>query len=127
MKKTIYCPDIVCESCVKVLTKQFDKTKGITSFLIKNNAIDVDYNPSFIKESELLKLVHSKGYRASFSFFGKKNFAERFKEFFLERDKYAIEYKMLGYATLSLVFLLLIQTTLCIAFHKQEPIFTVYG
>src|SRR3989338_9580358 len=127
MKKTIYCPDIVCESCVKVLTKQFDKTKGITSFLIKNNAIDVDYNPSHIKESELLKLVHSKGYRASFSVFGRKTFSERCKEFLIDRNKYALEYKMLGYAALSLVLLLLIQALLCIAFHKQEPIFTVYG
>ncbi len=127
MKKTIYCPDIVCESCVKILDRTFDKMKGINKYEIKKESIDIDYDPKQIKEEELLKAIHTKGYRASFSIFGKKNFSERFKEFFLDRKKYAIEYKMLLYAAVSLFLLLLIQTILCIAFHKQEPIFTVYG
>lgn len=127
MKKTIYCPDIVCESCVKILTKQFDKMKGITSFIIKKESVDIDYDPKQIKEEELLKAIHTKGYRASFSVFGKKNFSERVKEFLTDRQKYALEYKMLFYALTSLILLLLIQGGLCIAFHKQEPLFSVYG
>lgn len=127
MKKTIYCPDIVCESCVKILTKQFDKMKGITSFIIKKDSIDIDYDSKQIKENELLKAIHNKGYRASFSIFGRKIFSERYRDFLSNKEKYAIEYKMLGYAVLTLFLLLITQAVLCIAFHKQEPIFTVYG
>lgn len=127
MKKTIYCPDIVCESCVKILTKQFDKMRGVHSFIIRKESIDIDYDHKQIKEEELLKAIHAKGYRASFSVFGKKNFTERIKEFFLDRNKYAIEYKMLFYSLLSLVLLLVIQVGFCVAFHKQEPLFSVYG
>ncbi len=127
MKKTIYCPDIVCKSCVKTLTKQFDKMKGINSFHINKENIDVDYDSQQVKEQELLDAIHAKGYRASFSLFGKKTFSERIREFLSDKEKYAIEYKMFWYAALSLFLLLFIQGVLCIAFHKQEPIFIVYG
>lgn len=127
MKKTIYCPDIVCESCIKILNKLFQNMKGIESFEIKKDSIDVEYNPGLIQEEELLKMIHQKGYRASFSVFGKKSFSERCKEFFTEPHKYAVEYKMLGYAGATLILLILIQLALCIAFHKQQPLFSVYG
>lgn len=127
MKKTIYCPDIVCESCVKILTKIFQNTKGIQSFEIKADSIDVDYDPAHIQEEELLKTIHKKGYRASFSLFGKKAFSERCREFFTDRNKYAIEWRMLAYSGATLLLLLLIQLAFCFAFHQQQPLFSVYG
>ena len=127
MKKTIYCPDIVCESCVKVLNKTFDKMKGVNSFAIKKDSIDMDYDPKQITEEELLKIVHTKGYRASFSIFGRKTFSERVKDFFTNREKYSVEYKMFFYAAATFALLLLIQASLCFGFHKQQPLFSVYG
>ena len=37
MEKTIYVPDIECESCVKVLTKTFEKLDGIEEFEINQD------------------------------------------------------------------------------------------
>jgi hypothetical protein len=102
--------------------------KGIHSFTIQKESIDIDYDTKQLKEEELLKAIHNKGYRASFSVFGKKKFSERCDEFFTDREKYALEYKMLSYALLSLLLLLLIQYILCYFFyHEPQPFFTIYS
>ncbi|MBI5073174.1 heavy metal translocating P-type ATPase [Candidatus Woesearchaeota archaeon] len=121
MKKTIYCPDITCESCVKVLTKQFQNRKGVQSFFIGNSAIDVDYNPEIIKEEDLLKLIHEKGYRASFSVFGRASFSERAKDFMTNKEKYALEYKMLTYAAASFLLLFAPQFLIWHIFFNHDP------
>ncbi len=110
-KKTIYSPDITCGSCVKVLSKLFEHTKGIEKFSISvtSSAIELEYDPSALSEEQLLQLIHNKGYRASFSVFGRKTFSDRCKDFFENKEKYAMEYTMLRYSALSLLLLILIQ------------------
>ncbi|MBI5001882.1 heavy-metal-associated domain-containing protein [Candidatus Woesearchaeota archaeon] len=110
-KKTIYSPDITCGSCVKVLSKMFENTKGIEKFSISvtSSAIDLEYDASALSEEQLLRLIHNKGYRASFSVFGRKTFSDRYKDFVQNKEKYAMEYTMLRYSGLSLLLLLLLQ------------------
>ncbi len=111
MKKTIYSPDVTCGSCAKVLTKMFEQTKGIEKFSISiaSNAIDIEYNPIELSEEQLLQLIHNKGYRASFSIFGRKTFSDRWKDFTQNKEKYALEYTMLRYSALAFFFLLIIE------------------
>ena len=110
-KKTIYSPDITCGSCVKVLTKAFEHTHGVKNFVISvtSSAIELEYDSSVLSDEQLLQLIHNKGYRASFSVFGRKTFSDRCKDFFENKEKYAMEYTMLRYSGLSLLLLLLIQ------------------
>lgn len=110
-KKTIYSPDITCGSCVKVLSKLFEQTKGITSFSISvtSSAIEIEYDSTLLSEEQLLQLIHNKGYRASFSVFGRKTISDRCTDFFQNKEKYALEYTMLRYSGLALVLLLVIQ------------------
>lgn len=121
MKKTIYCPDIVCESCIKVLTKQFQHKEGIRSFFIKNKAVDIDYNEEQITENQLLNLIHDKGYRASFSIFGRKSFSERMHEFFHDKEKYALEYKMLAYSAINFILLFIAEFFMWHIFFHHDP------
>ncbi len=110
-KKTIYSPDITCGSCVKVLSKLFEHTNGIENFSISvtSSAIEIEYDPTLLSEEQLLQLIHNKGYRASFSIFGRKTFSDRCKDFFQNKEKYALEYTMLRYSGFSFLLLFLIQ------------------
>lgn len=110
-KKTIYSPDITCGSCVKVLTKLFENTKGIENFSVSvtSGAIELEYNASVLSDEQLLQLIHNKGYRASFSVFGRKTFSDRCTDFIQNKEKYALEYTMLRYSGLALLLLLLVE------------------
>src|SRR3989344_6388160 len=128
MKKTIYCPDITCESCVKVLTRTFDNVDGVKNFQIKKDHVLVDYNDKKIQPSALLEAIREKGYRAGFTPFSRKTFRERTRDFLSNKKKYEVEYSMLRYTFLSFFFLVLLEILGYYTFFKQNPGFlTQYG
>ena len=128
MKKTIYCPDITCESCVKVLTRAFDNVDGVKNFQIKKDHVLVDYNDKKIQPSALLEAIREKGYRAGFTPFSRKTFRERTRDFLSNKKKYEVEYSMLRYTFLSFFFLVLLEILGYYTFFKQNPGFlTQYG
>ncbi len=120
MKKTIYCPDITCGSCVKVLTRVFNGLDGVKTFSVKKDHMLVDYNEKKIRPDALLEAVRDKGYRADFTPFSRKTFKERTREFLDNKKKYKIEYTMLRYTVLSFFLLILLEILGYYTFFKQN-------
>ncbi len=128
MKKTIYCPDITCESCVKVLTRVFNGLDGIKTFSVKKDTILVDYNDKKIGIEQLLEAIRQKGYRASLTAFSRKTFTERTRDFLNNKKKYEVEYTMLRYTFLSFFLLVLLEIIGYYTFFKQNYSFlSQYG
>lgn len=89
MKTRIYSPDIECDSCIKIISKALDKTKGVDSFTITQQYVDVTHKQSVTKK-HLLTLIRQKGYRAWLRPKDRQGIRERLKEFLTDKKKYAI-------------------------------------
>lgn len=128
MKQRIYCPDITCESCEKILTKLFSKLQGIENVIIKDKHIDVTFDETLIKIENITQAIKEKGYRAIIGDEKRKTIAERAKEFLRDKKKYEIEYLMLKNITMTFLLLLIIEGI--IVFYKMktnQAFFTTYG
>ena len=123
MKKTIYCPDITCESCVKVLTRVFSNFDGINTFAVKKDHILVDFNEKKVRADRLLEAIREKGYRAGFTPFSRKTFRERARDFVSNRKKYVVEYTMLRYVAYAFLLLLILEALAYYVFFRYEPDF----
>ncbi len=102
----LYCPDIECDSCIKVISRTLSNKEGITNFNIKKEYVDVDYDNNKINKDDIANTIKEKGYRADFVPFIRKTFTERFRDFKENKHKYEIEYKMLEYSLY--IFLILL-------------------
>lgn len=120
MKTRIYCPDIECESCEKVLTKAFSKMKGVEQVTISSQHIDVMHDAA-IKQKSLVAIVQDKGYRAALNPITRTSFGERAREFLTNKEKYAIEYKMLLYVSVTFVLLLLLEYGVLFFLEASRP------
>ncbi len=107
-KTTIYCPDIECDSCVKVITRSLEKTDGVGTFTIKKDHVDVEYDPAKVEKGLLIELIKEKGFRAGFEPFSRKTFGERWRDFRENKEKYSHEYTMLSYGAFTFGLLLLL-------------------
>jgi copper chaperone CopZ len=117
MKTRVYSPDIECDSCVKVLGRALNKTKGIKSFKITTEYIDVEHAAS-TKKKDILTLIRNKGYRAALTPQLRAGIHERTKDFFTNKKKYAIEWKMLSNIAFTFLILAVLETIL--VFAKPE-------
>lgn len=125
---TIYCPDIECDSCVKVISKTLDNLEGISKYRIARDSIVIEYVDHLIKPETFLNAIRSKGYRASFSPVLKKTIGERVTEFITDKKKYLVEYKLLRYSVITLLLVLLMQLMLGYSISKYDPEFlSTYG
>jgi len=113
----IYCPDIECDSCIKVISKTLEKS-GINNFKINQDSIDLD---SKGEEEKVLSLIREKGYRAGLEPFERKTFSERFRDFRQNKGKYVTEYKMLKYSALTFILLLVLEFIIYNLFFKSQP------
>ncbi|MBI4440545.1 cation transporter [Candidatus Woesearchaeota archaeon] len=127
MKTKIYCPDIECDSCVKVISKALSHTEGVESFSVNKESVDITYEPMVVKDEGLLRLIHEKGFRASLEPFQRKTFRERCRDFVENRHKYHVEYTMLKYSALTLVLLVLIEVMAYVAFFQNMDILAKYS
>lgn len=109
MNAKIYCPDIECESCIKVITRSIKKIQGIEDLSFDRESVTINYNPEQIQQEELTKLINSAGFRASLQPFPRKTFLERLRDFKENKTKYQVEYQMLKYSVAILAFLLLLE------------------
>jgi copper chaperone CopZ len=107
METTIYCPDIECSSCVKVITRALQAKSGVQGFSINKDCVTIAYDPAKATREQLAELVREKGFRAGFEPFSRKTFAERWRDFRESKEKYSVEYQMLEYSayTLGLLFI----------------------
>ncbi|MBR9700439.1 hypothetical protein GOV11_01075 [Candidatus Woesearchaeota archaeon] len=108
MKTRLYSPDIECDSCVKVLNRMLKKERGITDFKITTEYIDLSYDKK-LKLKLLMKRIKEKGYRVSSRPMDRPQIRERIGEFLTDRKKYMIEWRMLKYMTVTLIFALVLQ------------------
>src|SRR3989338_4448491 len=122
MNTTIFCPDIECDSCVKVLNKAFQNKKGIMQVIISNNIIEINHNDEITQE-ELIKIIKEKGYRASLNAFETKKLSSRIKEFSVNKNKYEVEHKMIKYSVLTLILLCALDILAYYALFKNVPSF----
>ena len=110
MKTTkIYCPDIECDSCVKVIDKTLKNVNGVQNVKVNKDSIEVSYNENTINSDKISKLITEKGYRTSLEPFTRKNFLERWRDFRENKHKYQVEYKMFVYSFYILLILWVLQ------------------
>ena len=127
MRTKIYCPDIECDSCIKVITKVLEKIRGVEHFEFKHNAVEITHDKQ-VKASDLISAIQQKGYRASLDEFHKMTFSERFKDFRKNSQKYAVERMMLKNTILTLAIFFALDAFAYISFLKAIPDFwTKYG
>lgn len=112
MKKTIYCPDIECDSCVKIITKVFNKLQGIEHFAVGKTDIEITFDESLIQVDSIIAAIKEKGYRASLEPYTRKKIKERTKEFLKDKKKYHIEYAMVKNIGITFFILLLLSAGL---------------
>ena len=123
MNIKIYCPDIECDSCVKVIRKTFEKLKGIEKIDVNHDSIDISYKKDVLGQDELLGAIRNKGYRASLEPFQRKTFRERLRDFRENKNKYEVEYKMIRYSIFTFIILFAFEALIFFAMFKQNPNF----
>ncbi len=119
MKIKVYVPDIECGSCVKVIGKRFKEVKGITSFIINEDHVDVTYDEAVINPESIMDIIRNAGFRASTTQFERKTFGERVREFRENKAKYAIERRGITYGIVVLILLVVIELLVYNAFLKD--------
>lgn len=122
MRTTIYCPDLECESCNKIITKALH-TIETTPLAFTTNSLEVDYDPNKTSLKTILATIRSKGFRAATEPFDRKTFTERFRDFRENKHKYAVEYRMLKYSLSTLLVLLSLHALAAISIFKTTPNF----
>lgn len=123
MHVKVYCPDIECDSCARLLKRSFEKAEGIVKFEINKESIDFEYNRGESSVEMILKIIRSKGFRASLEPFIRKNFKERLRDFRENKSKYELEYRMLNYLLFNLFCLLVFNAAVYLIFLKNVPDF----
>ena len=120
MNTRIYCPDIECESCIRLLTKTFENNLKINNFTINKEYIDIAHEDSF-EPKDIISLINEKGFRAGFDPFLRKTFSERFRDFIQNKSKYETEYKIIKYWLAGFGLLLMIELIFFYVFLKDIP------
>ncbi len=122
MKTTIYCPDIECESCNKIITRALHAIEA-TPVQFTNNSLDVEYEPNKTSIKTILATIRSKGFRAATEPFERKTFGERFRDFRANKHKYAVEHNIPRYSLFAFILLLAAQALAYYAFFRRIPDF----
>lgn len=107
MKKTIYVPDIECDSCSNLISRKFKKTEGITRLKFDEESVTIDYDEEKVSEKLLISTIKDAGFRASTQPFERKTFKERRRDYKENKHKYELERKVFKYG-IGIFFLLTI-------------------
>lgn len=128
MESTIYVPDIECESCVKVLSRAFNKEDGIKHYNIKDDAVIFNFDESKISEEKIISLIKDHRFRASKEPFERKTLSERMKHFKEHKNKYSMELKVINYSVSIFLILLFLEVFSYFLFLNKIPNFIeTYG
>ena len=128
MNLKIYCPDIECDSCVKVIRRNLEKKGEIEKIQIDKGSINVYYKADLLNEQEILGIIRENGFRASLEPFQRKTFGERFRDFRENKKKYEIEYLMIKYSLFTFIILVLVElVSYFVIFRNQSNFMSRYG
>jgi copper chaperone CopZ len=117
MKTTVYCPDLECDSCNKIITKAL-RTIEVTPVSFTNDSLEVEYDNNKTSIKTILATIRSKGFRANTEPFERKTVQERYRDFRENKHKYAVEYAMLKYSAGTFVLLIALHALAYFAFFK---------
>ncbi len=120
MNTKFYCPDIECDSCIKIIKKTLEKENGVKYIKVSNDSFNVEYDGSLVDEKHIMKLIKEKGFRVGLNPFEKKNFKERYRDFRQNKFKYEIEYNMLKYSVLTLFYLIILELIVYYTFFRTK-------
>jgi len=123
MTAKVYCPDIECESCVRLLKKSFENVKGLGNYSFNKDSIDFQYDQAFISPEDLIKIINERGFRASLTPYPRKTFKERFRDFRENKTKYENEYKIIKYSILAFVLISILEIIAYYGLFKNYPDF----
>ncbi|MFA4887083.1 MAG: hypothetical protein WC595_02640 [Candidatus Nanoarchaeia archaeon] len=115
----VYCPDLECDSCVKVLTKTLVNA-NFRDFKFEKDGVILDQEGD---PNHAVKIIQEKGYRAALSPFERKSFSERLRDFKENKKKYEVEYKLLKFTLITFVLLSMFEVIAYYAFFKSVPEF----
>ena len=127
MNLKVYCPDIECDSCVRVISKALEKLEGIDSFKVHKDSVEVMYDGEAINKEVVLKAIKEKGYRVGLEPFERKSFRERFRDFKENKKKYELEYRMLKYSLFTLLLLVFLELIGYATFWNTAGFFSKYA
>ncbi|MBS3142405.1 cation transporter [Candidatus Woesearchaeota archaeon] len=120
MQTTIYCPDITCGSCTKVIKRSLEKYPHVESIAFGKDSITVVHAQELPSE-DLLRTIHERGFRADFEPFTRKTFRERFRDFRENKEKYSVEYSMIQYSIITFFLLMAIEAVTYLALYRSQP------
>jgi len=123
MDKKIYVPDIECDSCSKLIRKNFSNEKGIEKISVDEESVTVSFNPRVIDLKKIVSKITELGFRASDQPFERKSFGERWKDYKENKNKYFVERKILTYTGSIFLILLFIELFFYMFFLKNIPNF----
>lgn len=123
--KTIYCPDIECESCEKLISKKLSKNDKIKKVEFSQDSIRVDGD---VNSKDIIKEIETLGFRASENPFSRKTLGERIRHFKENKHLYKIERKAFFMFFKSLGLILILELLAYLGFFIQTPNFiSKYG
>lgn len=123
--KTIYCPDIECSSCEKLITKKLSKRSDVKEVQISEDNIRIDGD---INSKEAIREIQTLGFRASEDPFSHKTLRERLRHIKENKQMYGIEKKAIGIFFKSIGFILLLEVLAYLGLFMQTPnFFAKYG
>ncbi len=88
MASQVFVPDIECESCVRLITKNLKKN-NIIDFSVSQDAVTI--NDETTKPENVVELIKKMGYRASTEPFERKTLKERIRHFRENKNLYFVE------------------------------------
>src|SRR3989338_2266793 len=123
MKIHLYIPDIVCESCVKLMQKRFNSLQGIESVSFTDDGATIVYNESLIHPEHIKESIRALNFRVSETPFERKTFPERLRDVKENKQKYELEYRALVYMGVTLILMVLLQVFAYFGFLRFIPDF----
>ncbi len=127
METKVYCPDIVCESCIKAVRKCLDGVSGVTSFSVHPDHVIIQHDGHKVTADMLVGEIQKRGYRADLVPFSRKTAKERLRDFAENRHSYDVEYRMLAYSLVILALLCAAEFLAYIFFFQNQALFNRYA
>lgn len=121
MKITLYVQDIECDSCVTLIERSLKPLQGINGYQVRKDSIEIDFDPSLIRQEAIQSAIMQKGFRTSSAPLSRMSYKARLEDFKHSPHKYKVERSMLKISGISFLGLLLIQAAIYLALFIASP------
>lgn len=108
IKSTIYCPDIECDSCTKLIGRKLNKIEGVNSYKFDSEKVVIEHTNQVVDKT-LIDDIKKLGFRADTQPFERKTFGERIRDFKENKHKYELESLSFKYTIIAFFLLCFIE------------------